>query len=416
MQKSIFPIILSLLFYSNFLYSNDGGHDNTVSEPAGTHEDHGHDGGHETKAFDPKNVAFHHISNQNIYSIGDWAIPLPCFLYAPETGWSVFMSSKFGIGHHGNGHYAWDGYALMEGSVFRITDPDFPKGKQALDEVKYETELVNGKEKEIGYAVLGGQKYKMDPRTTFDGGLIGGGITSFYDFSISKNVVFMFLVVILLLWMFINIAKAYKRREGQAPKGIQSLFEVIILFIRDEVAKPFIGEKYKRYLPYLLTIFFFILGLNLLGQIPFFGSANVTGNLTITLMLAIISALVVNLTANRNYWMHVLWMPGVPWWLKALILTPVEVLGLVIKPFTLMLRLFANITAGHIVIVIFVGLIFIFGKSGESVPGSIMGIAISIPMSLFMSALELLVAFIQAFVFTLLTASYIGAAVEEHHH
>ncbi len=421
MQKSIFPIILSLLLFSHILFAsgkegNDGltavqGKEQVAHETAP-----GHKGGHEKKAFDPKNVAFHHISNQNIYSIGDWAFPLPCFLYAPGSGWTVFMSSKFGIGHHGTGHYSWDRYVLKEGSVFRVTDAEFPMGKQTLDDIKYETEVIDGKEREVAYAHFQGEKFKLDPRTTFDGGLIGGGVTSFYDFSISKNVVFMFIVVILLLWMFISIAKAYKRREGQAPKGIQSLFEVIILFIRDEVAKPFIGAHYRRYFPYLLTIFFFILALNLLGQIPFFGASNVTGNLTITLMLAVISALVVNLTANRNYWMHVLWMPGVPWWLKALILTPVEVLGLVIKPFTLMLRLFANITAGHIVIVIFVGLIFIFGDSGESVPGSIMGIAISIPMSLFMSALELLVAFIQAFVFTLLTASYIGAAVEEHHH
>jgi len=226
----------------------------------------------------------------------------------------------------------------------------------------------------------------------------------------------MFLVAALLLWMFIGIANAYKRRDGMAPKGIQSLFEVIILFVRDEVAKPFIGEKYGRYLPFLLTIFFFILALNLLGQVPFFGSANVTGHLPVTMVLAVVTFFVVNFSGKKAYWQHIVWMPGAPWWVKMTVLTPVEILGMFIKPFTLMLRLFANITAGHMVVLTFVGLIFIFGKSGESAGGVAAGIGLALPLTLFMMALELLVAFIQAFVFTMLAASYIGAAIEEHHH
>ena len=225
----------------------------------------------------------------------------------------------------------------------------------------------------------------------------------------------MFLVAAFLLWMFITIARAYKKREGMAPKGMQSFFEPMILFVRDEVAIPFIGEKYIRYFPFLLTLFFFILALNLLGQIPFLGSTNVTGNLTFTLVLALVTFVVVNFSGRKAYWEHIVWMPGAPWWVKATVLTPVEILGLFIKPFTLMLRLFANITAGHMVVLTFVGLIFVFGKSGESLGGVTAGIALALPLTIFMMALELLVAFIQAFVFTMLAASYIGAAVEEHH-
>ena len=162
-----------------------------------------------------------------------------------------------------------------------------------------------------------------------------------------------------------------------------------------------------------MSLFFFILGLNLFGQIPFFGGSNVTGNLAVTMVLAVITFIVVNINGNKHYWEHIFWMPGVPAWVKT-ILTPVEFLGIFIKPLTLMLRLFANITAGHMVIVIFVGLIFMFGKGQW---GASLGTAVgSTLLTVFMMSIELLVAFIQAFVFTILTASYIGAATEEAHH
>ena len=164
-----------------------------------------------------------------------------------------------------------------------------------------------------------------------------------------------------------------------------------------------------------MALFFFILALNLFGQIPFFGGANVTGNLAFTMALALFTFFVTNLSGKKDYWEHVFWMPGVPAGIKAVIITPVEILGLFIKPFTLMLRLFANITAGHIVVLSFIGLIFIFGKSGASIGGASLGAVVSVPLTIFMMAIELLVAFIQAFVFTILTASYIGAAIEEHH-
>jgi F-type H+-transporting ATPase subunit a len=220
-----------------------------------------------------------------------------------------------------------------------------------------------------------------------------------------------------LFFVFRSVANAATKRRGQAPRGLQNFIEPFVTFIRDEVAKPNIGPKYEKYMPYLLTAFFFILGLNLIGQIPFFpGSANVTGNISITIILALITFIISTFSANKHFWEHTLWMPGVPAVLKILILTPIEILGVFLKPFTLLLRLFANITAGHIVILSFVSLIFILGKSGASTSGSIAGIAASVPLTLFMMTLELLVAFLQAFIFTMLSASYIGAAVEEPHH
>jgi len=377
------------------------------------------EGAHEEKAFDPGATALHHIADANSFHVfGDFYIPLPCFLYAPAKGWTILGSSnRFEPHHHGNGTKAIDGYVLKHGEVLRVADPTFPMGEVAIGEYSEKMEKVGEKEKEISYVTYEGKEYALDKKSTWDGGLVGGGVTSFYDLSITKNVFTMILVFFLLFLLLRAAANGYKKREGQAPKGIQSFIEPLYTFIRDEVAKPMIGPKYERYMPYLLSAFFFILGLNLIGQIPFFpGSANVTGNISVTIVLAICTFLIVNLSGNKHYWEHTLWMPGVPAILKILILTPVEILGIFLKPFTLLLRLFANITAGHIVIISFVSLIFIFGKAGESVGGSTVGAAISVPLTLFMSAIELLVAFLQAFIFAMLSASYIGAAIEEPHH
>ncbi|MEM1218770.1 MAG: F0F1 ATP synthase subunit A [Bacteroidota bacterium] len=371
------------------------------------HEEHG------TEDFEPAAAAFHHIADANAFHIwGDIYLPLPCILYAPDHGLTTMLSSKFEMEHHGTGKKAIDRYVLFEGAVMRVASADFPMGEVELDCASH----VEHDDHHTPAVVYQGTCYELEGKSTLDGGVFGGGITSYYDFSITKNVATMLLVFFLLLFVFRNIANAYKKRQGLAPSGVQGFFEPIILFIQDEVAKPFLGHKYDRYLPFLLSLFFFILGLNLIGQIPFFpGSANVTGNLGVTFVLAIFTFLVVNLSGNKHYWEHIFWMPGVPAWVKT-ILTPVEFLGLFIKPFTLMLRLFANITAGHIVILSFVGLIFIFGESGTNPGGAGVGVAASVPLTMFMMAIELLVAFIQAFVFTLLTASYIGQAVEEAHH
>lgn len=238
-----------------------------------------------------------------------------------------------------------------------------------------------------------------------------------YDFSITKNVLAIFVSMIIILWIFISIARAYTRRPGQAPKGMQSLMEPIILFIRDDIAKASIGEKkYAKYMPYLLTLFFFIFLNNLMGLIPIFPfGANVTGNIAVTMVLAVFTFVITTFSGNKNYWMHIINAPGVPWWLKFPVpLMPiVEIIGVFTKPFVLMVRLFANIAAGHIIVLGFMSLIFIFGSINAYLG---LGVSVvSLLFSVFMSVLELLVAFIQAYVFTLLSALYFGMATEEHH-
>jgi len=361
--------------------------------------------------FDATNTAFHHIGDGNVYSIGYLQLPLPCILYAPSQGVSMFSSGKFHADGHGTGSNAYNGYVLDEGSVKRVSQAGFPDGMFEID-----GGIVHKKEneKKVAFVCHKNQLFKLDSKSTADFGLFGGGITSFYDFSITKNVLTMFIVFALLAWLFIGIANKYKKNRGQAPSGVQALIEPIFLFIQDDVSKPFLGNKWEKFQPFLMSLFFFILGLNLFGQIPFLGGSNVTGNLGFTAVLAILAFIVTNINGNKHYWEHILWMPGVPAPIKALILTPVEILGMFIKPITLALRLFANITAGHMVVLIFVGLIFMFGQG--NVGTSLLTSIGSTMLTLFMFAIELLVAFIQAFVFTILTASYIGAAVEEHHH
>lgn len=410
----------------NHDHGDHHGHDHGTAE-SHDHKDNGHDSGHHDECafhhdvtpenFSPQQIAFHHIADANVYSIGLLQLPLPCILYAKESGFDVFLSNKFdfkSIGH-GTGHNAYNRYILDGGAVRRITDSSFPRGSVKIDGLKHKHEKIDGKDKEVTYVCYKGAEFRTDAKSTLDGGMFGGGITSFHDFSITKNVTAMLLVSLFMFWVFRKVAKAYKTRDGMAPKGMQGFIEPIFLFIRDEVLVPFLGDKADRYLPFIMSIFFFILALNLFGQIPFLGGANVTGSLSVTLVLAVIAFLVTNLSGKKDYWQHIFWMPGVPAWVKT-ILTPVEFMGVFIKPLTLMLRLFANITAGHIVVIIFVSLIFIFGNVGESIGGAIGGAVGSTVLTMFMMAIELLVAFIQAFVFAILTTSYIGAAVEEHHH
>jgi F-type H+-transporting ATPase subunit a len=237
------------------------------------------------------------------------------------------------------------------------------------------------------------------------------------DLSITKTVVGIFITFIALLIVFFMVAGAYKRNAGQAPKGLQSLLEPLILFVRDDIAEPSIGKHYQRYMPFLLTLFFFIFFSNLIGLIPFFpGGANVTGNISVTLVLAVFTFGITTFVGNRSYWLHIFNPPGVPWWLKfPLPLLPlIELAGVFIKPFVLMVRLFANITAGHIIVLGFVSLIFIFANMNPALGYGVS--PVSILFSVFISLLELLVAFIQAYVFTMLSALYFGMATEEHEH
>ncbi len=225
------------------------------------------------------------------------------------------------------------------------------------------------------------------------------------DLSITKNVAMLFINAALLLLMLTSVARSYKKNAGKAPKGLQSFIEPIVLFVKNEIVKPNVGPKYQKFLPYLLTLFFFILFGNLLGLLP--GSANLTGNIAVTLVLALITFVITNFNGNKAYWMHILWTPGVPLLLRIIIL-PVELIGIFTKPFSLTIRLFAAITAGHIVLLSLVGLTFVFHSWYVGVGSSIFVV--------FISLIELLVAGIQAYVFTLFSSLYIGMAIADHGH
>lgn len=235
------------------------------------------------------------------------------------------------------------------------------------------------------------------------------------DFSITRHLVFALVSATLCLLLFISLARRYQRGVGrtEAPRGaLQNLFEVLILFVRDDIAKQNIGDKYARFLPYLLTVFFFILFCNLLGLVPY--GATATSNLMVTAVLATITFVLTQVYASRDHWAHVFWPPGVPTPIKP-ILIPVEILGLFTKPIALAIRLFANMTAGHLVILSLIGLIFMFGRLFGA--GAGFGVApVSVAFALFVSLLEILIAFIQAYIFTVLSALFIGMAVAEHHH
>ena len=234
------------------------------------------------------------------------------------------------------------------------------------------------------------------------------------DFSITKNVFALLFGAVLMCWLFLSVAKAYKRRPGQAPKGLQSFMEPLILFVRDDIAKPSIGKKHEKFLPFLLSVFFFIWINNLLGLVPILpGGANLTGSISVTIVLAALTFIITMINTNGHYWRHVFAMPGVPIGVL-IILTPIEILGVFLKPFVLMVRLFANITAGHIIALAFFSLIFIFGEMNA---GAGLGVSVvSLAFTIFMFAMELLVAFLQAYVFTLLSAMYFGGASEDGHH
>ena len=228
-----------------------------------------------------------------------------------------------------------------------------------------------------------------------------------FNFSITKNVLGMLLVGILLFFGFVSLAKSYKKQA--IPKGIGRILEPLVIFVRDEIAKPNIGDRhYKRFISFLLTVFFFIWLSNLLGLSPF--GFNVTGNIAVTVCLAVFTFVIVQCSGKSNYWQHIFWMPGVPVPMK-IILMPLEILGIFIKPFSLLIRLFANITAGHTVVMGLVALIY----TGKEALGSVGSVSVSLLLTLFITLIELLVAFLQAYIFTMLSSLFIGMAVEEHH-
>lgn len=317
-----------------------------------------HQEGETKKKFDISTLIFHHISDAHEWHFASFgqshvSIYLPVILYSSDRGLEVFSFSHL----------------------------------KSHDETSHEAPVYEG--------------YTVDHH----GKIISTEGRDFKNFSITKNVASLFVSVILLFAVFLSIAASYKKRKGQGPKGMQSFFEPIIVFIRDEIAVPNIGKKYERFLPYLLTVFFFIWFNNMLGLMP--GGANLTGNIAVTLSLAFITLLITIFNGNKEYWMHIFWTPGIPLWLRP-ILIPVEMVGILSKPFSLMIRLFANITAGHVIILSLLGLTFIFESLAVGVAATL--------FSTVMGLLELFVALLQAYVFTLLSAMYFGQATAEHEH
>lgn len=316
-----------------------------------------------------KQFISHHLQDSHDFTLfsdekenSHVGFPLPVILW--DNGLKVFSSSKF---HHG------ETVANVDGSFYKIDHGKIYK-TDAAGTINYDEHHHATNAKPL-------------------------------DFSITKNVVSMLLVSVLMFFMFRSLAKSYKKNNN-VPTGVGRFLEPLVLFIRDDIAIPNIGEhKYKKYMSFLLTIFFFIWFLNLLGMTPL--GVNVTGNIAVTFALALIVFLITNLTANKNYWGHIFWMPGVPTFMKV-VLAPIELLGVFIKPFSLMIRLYANMTAGHVVLMSIIGMIFLFKNW--------IGGPLSFGLAFALSILELLVAALQAYIFTMLSALYFGMANEEAHH
>ena len=319
------------------------------------------------KPYDPKEAIFEHIGDSHSWHMfGKSALPLPVILYT-DKGLEIFSSDK----------------VRQEG------------GEEKTEKKIYQGSLYS--------YVSDHDKIKV---VDASGNVDEAASKKLIDFSITRNVASMWMGMLILLIIFIGVSSSYRKNTGKAPRGFQSFIEPVILFVRDDIAVANIGVKYVKYMPLLLTVFFFILINNLLGLVPFFpGGFNLTGNIAVTLVLSFITLLVINFSGNKYYWKHI-FMPQIPFWLYP-IMVPVEMIGIISRPFALMIRLFANITAGHIIVLSLISLIFIF-KSLWVSPASVVFVV-------FMDTIELLVAFLQAYIFTMLSALFIGMAVEEHH-
>ena len=344
------------------------------------------------KAFNAQEIIFGHVLDGHDFHFFDITqndgtkkpigIPLPVILYSPQRGLNFFMSSNF---HHGEHEYA--GYRLVNAEYLE----------------KLKEKGVDAKKEGLS----AGKIIAVDENDNWDKSV------KFYDVSLTRNVVQMILALALLVWIMITIAKKYQKGEGvkNAPSGMQNLIEPIITFVRDDVAKPNLGQKWEKYLPYLLTVFFFILINNLFGLIP--GSANVTGNIAFTMILGLISFAVILASSKKHYWGHIFNPPGMPLWVK-FILVPVEFVSVFVKPMALIIRLFANMVAGHIIIICLISLIFIFSAMSKTV--GIASSPLAIAFTVFIYFIEILVAFLQAYIFAMLTAVFVGQAFEGEHH
>ncbi|MBN8859474.1 MAG: F0F1 ATP synthase subunit A [Sphingobacteriales bacterium] len=345
-----------ICFFCNSSFAQETPHHEAASTEAPDHK--------KEEKFDVASTILEHIRDDHNWHLwGHHSVPLPVILKT-DKGFEVFSGAQLVDEHHEpvvyNGNYP---YKSFEGKI-KIVNEDGTVNEEASKKV--------------------------------------------LDVSITKNVASLLFTVLLLIIIFVSVANAYKKRGvTSAPKGFQSLIEPIIIFVRDEIAKPYLGDRYTAFMPFLLTIFFFIWINNLLGMVPFFpGGANVSGNIAFTLTLALFTFIITTVNGKKHYWQHIFWMPGLPVPMK-IFLIPIEVMGVFIKPISLTIRLFANMTAGHILVLSLIALIFILNSLAAS--------ALAVPFTVFISMIELLVGFIQAFIFAMLSALYFGMALEEHH-
>lgn len=338
------------------------------------------EGGDDEK-FDPKEMILHHVKDaygMHIATLNEGeegelhiTIPLPLILWT-DNGLTTFMSSEF--------HHDYNGEVIVE------------KNGQRFVNVHEKVYVMDEGATNVTYDEEHHPTNAHRPKL---------------DLSITRNVFMMWVSMILLFAIFLTAARSYKKSKNGVPSGVGSFVEPLIVFVRDEIARPMIGEhKYKKYMPYLLTIFFFIWINNIFGLIPILNGANLSGNIAFTFTLAAITFLITTFSGNKNYWKHIFWMPGVPVPMK-IFLMPIEIIGMFVKPISLMIRLFANITAGHVIILALMSLIFVF-KSYAIAP-------VSVAFSLFITVIEVIVTAIQAYIFTILSALYFGMATEEAH-
>lgn len=363
-----------------------------ISMPSFAKEGGEGNGGEKKQSFNTNEVIFGHILDAHDFhffdithkdgSVTPVGIPLPVILYSPQRGWDFFMSSRF---HHGEHEYA--GYRLLNAEYLE-------KLKEKGHDLKKE-------------GLSAGKLIAVNENGDWDKSV------KFYDVSLSRNVVQMIIALALLVWIMIAIAKRYQKGDGvkTAPKGMQGLLEPVIIFVRDDIVRPNLGDKSEKYLPYILTLFFFILINNIFGLIP--GTANVTGNIAFTLVLSVIAFIILLLSSKKPYWRHILNPPGVPLPIK-FILVPVEIMSLFVKPTALTIRLFANMVAGHIIIICLISLIFIFSAMNKGVGISTSPLAVA--FTVFIYFIEILVAFLQAYIFAMLTSVFVGETYAGDHH
>ena len=382
-------LILSILSFSIFSFSQ------AKTEKSGDDE------------FNPGEVILHHVldshdweiteypsTDENGHKVYKWfKISLPWLFYSSKNGFEFFLNTH-GMEEDGKYYVCHDDHKLYH-----------------VGEGPKETEIED---------THSAEKTHDDHPSATKGHTDGhhhscgsGGHATITDLSPTKTVVQIMIVLTMLFFVFRSVAKGFVRNKGKAPSGAQSFFEPIIEFVRDDIGKSYLGDKHERFMPYLLSIFFFIWFSNLFGLTPF--NSNIMGNISITLALAIITFVITQVVGTKDYWIHIFAMPGVPKPLLAL-LTPLEIFGMFTKPFALAIRLFANISGGHFMVLSLISLIFILGESGKNIGGVIGALPISVGLTLGIFCLEMLVAILQAYIFTLLSAVFIGAALESHDH